>query len=300
MSAVHIVPDTVDSCDGPIPRSAPSRSIIVRLVWRQNRGKFAAITLLLIIVTSFGAPFIARYSPDLVGAGNQFEAPSRAHLFGTDELGRDLFSRVLHGGQVSIKVAIGSAVLALLLAMPLGLAAGYLGGKFDTIISRVFDSMLAFPALLLGLALVAVRGDGIENVILAVAIVYIPTLGRLVRISVISQRSAEYAIAARSLGASDPRLLFRHILPNVFAPLVVQVTIIMADAVLLEAAFSFLGLGIPPPTPSWGTLLDSARNYLNQAPWYGVFTGVAIVLLILALNALGDALRVALDPRNAL
>ncbi len=251
------------------------------------------------MIASFGAGFIAHYSPDLVGAGNQFEAPSREYLFGTDELGRDLFSRVLHGGQTSIKVAIGSAVLSLLLALPLGLASGYLGGKVDTVISRIFDSILAFPALLLGLALVAIRGDGIENIILAVAIVYVPTIGRLVRISVISQRSTEYAIAARSIGASDLRLLFRHILPNVYAPLVVQVTIIMADAVLLEAAFSFLGLGIPPPTPSWGTLLDAARNYLDRAPWYGVFVGSAITLLVLALNALGDALRVALDPRNA-
>jgi peptide/nickel transport system permease protein len=283
----------------PATRLSNSRFVVPRSIWRQSRGKFAVTTLLAIVVASFGAGFIAHYSPDQVGVGDQFEAPSGEYLFGTDELGRDLFSRVLHGGQTSIEVAIGSAALSLLLALPLGLAAGYLGGKVDTVISRLFDSILAFPALLLGLALVAIRGDGLENIIFAVAIVYIPTLGRLVRVSVISQRNTEYAIAARSIGASDLRLLSRHILPNVFAPLVVQVTIIMADAVLLEAAFSFLGLGIPPPTPSWGTLLDAARNYLNQAPWYGVFTGAAITLLVLALNALGDALRMALDPRNA-
>jgi peptide/nickel transport system permease protein len=283
----------------PVTAFTKPRFVIPRSIWRQKRGKFAILTLLAIAIASFGAGFIAHFPPDLVGAGDQFEPPSRVHLFGTDELGRDLFSRVLHGGQTSIKVAIGSAVLSLLLALPLGLAAGYLGGKVDTVISRIFDSILAFPALLLGLALVAIRGDGLENIIFAVAIVYIPTLGRLLRISVISQRSTEYAIAARSIGASDLRLLFRHILPNVYAPLVVQVTIIMADAVLLEAAFSFLGLGIPPPTPSWGTLLDAARNYLDQAPWYGVFTGAAITMLVLALNAMGDALRVAFNPRNA-
>jgi ABC-type dipeptide/oligopeptide/nickel transport system permease subunit len=204
---------------------------------------------------------------------------------------------VLYGGQTSLTVAVAAAALSLLLALPLGLAAGYLGGKVDTVISRIFDSILAFPALLLGLALVAMRGDGLESIVLAVAIVYVPTLGRLIRISVISQRNAEYSISARSLGASDLRLLFRHILPNVYAPLVVQLTIIMADAVLLEAAFSFLGLGISPPTPSWGTLLDAARNYLSQAPWYGIVTGATITLLVLALNALGDSLRVALDPR---
>ncbi len=283
----------------PVTVSSKSHFAVLRAIWRQNRGKLAIVTLLAIVVASFGAGFIAHYPPDMVGAGDQFEAPSREHLFGTDELGRDLYSRVLHGGQTSIKVAVGSAALSLLLALPLGLAAGFLGGKVDTLISRIFDSILAFPALLLGLALVAIRGDGIENIIFAVAIVYVPTLGRLVRISVVSQRQTEYAIAARSIGVSDLRLLLRHILPNVYAPIVVQVTIIMADAVLLEAAFSFLGLGIPPPTPSWGTLLDAARNYLDQAPWYGLFAGVAITLLVLALNALGDALRVALDPRNA-
>jgi peptide/nickel transport system permease protein len=299
MSAAHLQRESIPAHPEPARRFSNARFVIPRSIWRQNRGKFAVVTLALIVIASFGAKYIAHYSPDLVGAGNQFETPSREHFFGTDELGRDLFSRVLHGGQTSIKVAVGSAVLSLLLALPLGLAAGYLGGKVDTVISRIFDSILAFPALLLGLALVAIRGDGIDNIIFAVAIVYIPTLGRLVRVSVISQRNTEYAIAARSIGASDLRLLFRHILPNVFAPLVVQVTIIMADAVLLEAAFSFLGLGIPPPTPSWGTLLDAARNYLSQAPWYGVFTGAAITLLVLALNAMGDALRVALDPRSA-
>lgn len=278
---------------------APLRFAILRRIWRQRRGKLAAGALLLAIVFSFGAGFFARYSPGEVGAGDQFEAPSRAHIFGTDELGRDLFARVLHGGQTSLKVAVGAATLSLILALPLGLAAGYLGGTADILICRIFDTILAFPALLLGLALVAIRGAGLVNIILAVAIVYIPTLGRLVRVSVIGERKSEYAVAAVSIGASDLRLLFRHVLPNVFAPLVVQLTIIMADAVLLEAAFSFLGLGIPPPTPSWGTLLDAARNYLSQAPWYAVFTGLALTILVLALNAFGDALRVALDPRNA-
>lgn len=278
---------------------APLRFAIPRKIWRQRRGKLACGALLLMIAFSFGAGFIARYSPAEVGAGDQFEAPSGAHLFGTDELGRDLFARVLYGGQTSFQVAVGAAVLSLILALPLGLAAGYLGGSVDILICRIFDTILAFPALLLGLALVAIRGAGLVNIILAVAIVYIPTLGRLVRVSVIGESKSEYAVAAMSIGASDLRLLFRHVLPNVFAPLVVQLTIIMADAVLLEAAFSFLGLGIPPPTPSWGTLLDAARNYLGQAPWYGVFTGLALTILVLALNALGDALRVALDPRNA-
>jgi ABC-type dipeptide/oligopeptide/nickel transport system permease subunit len=297
MEGAHPISDPASSGFDMRVLTERPRFVVARGVWRQHRGKFAVLTLLVIAIASFGARFFATYASDLVGAGNQFEAPSSAHYFGTDELGRDLFSRVLYGGQTSLTVAVAAAALSLLLALPLGLAAGYLGGKVDTVISRIFDSILAFPALLLGLALVAIRGDGLESIVLAVAIVYVPTLGRLIRISVISQRNAEYSISARSLGASDLRLLFRHILPNVYAPLVVQLTIIMADAVLLEAAFSFLGLGISPPTPSWGTLLDAARNYLSQAPWYGIVTGATITLLVLALNALGDSLRVALDPR---
>lgn len=270
----------------------------VRRIIRQPGGRAAVIALLTLAVIALAAPRLAPFDPDQVGAGAQFAPPSWQHPFGTDELGRDVLSRIIFGTRISLTVAVLAAGGALLLALPFGLIAGYVGGLGDAIISRLFDAILAFPAILLGIALVAVRGAGLANVILAVAIIYVPTLGRLIRASVLNQRIEEYVEAARALGVPGWLVLGRHIFPNVLPPLLVQMTVIMADAVLLEAAFSFLGLGIPPPQPSWGVMLDGARNYLYQAPWLGIFAGAAITVLILALNALGDALRVALDPRR--
>lgn len=282
-------------------RTRPSHGIVmwtlIRVI-KQRGGKFAVAMLLILTLVAVSAPAIAPYEPDQVGAGNQFESPSRSHLFGTDELGRDVLSRIIHGARISLMVALLSASAALLFALPFGLLAGYTGGIVDTVISRLFDTIFAFPAILLGIGLVAIRGARLSNVILAIAIIYVPTLGRLIRISVMTQRAEEYVEAANAVGASWLRVLLLHILPNVLPPLLVQLTLVMADAVLLEAAFSFLGLGIPPPQPSWGVMLDGSRNYLRQAPWLGIFAGAAITSLILALNAMGDALRTAMDPRR--
>lgn len=271
--------------------------VLLRLV-RQRGGRFAIALLGALAVIAIAAPAIAPFDPDRVGAGGQFMAPAWSHPFGTDELGRDVLSRIMFGARISLSVALLSAFGALALALPAGLIAGYRGGVIDAVISRIFDTIFAFPAILLGIGLVAIRGAQLSNVILAISLIYVPTLGRLTRVAVLTQRAEEYVEAARAVGSPGWRILVRHMLPNVLPPLLVQLTLVMADAVLLEAAFSFLGLGVPPPEPSWGVMLDGSRNYLKQAPWLGIFAGAAITSLILALNALGDALRIAMDPRR--
>ncbi|MEA2515450.1 MAG: peptide/nickel transport system permease protein [Thermomicrobiales bacterium] len=282
-------------------RARTVRGLAVRTVLRlvQSRGGIFGLSVLLGLgVVAIAAPLLAPHDPYEIGAGDQFESPSSTHPFGTDELGRDVFSRILFGARISLAVALASAWGAFLLALPLGLLAGYVGGVLDIAISRLFDTIFAFPSILLGIALVAIRGASLENIVLAVAVIYVPMLGRLTRISVMIQLGQEYVEAARAAGASGTWIVTRHILPNVLPPLLVQMTLVMADAVLLEAAFSFLGLGIRPPEPSWGVMLDTGRNYLAVAPWLGLFAGLAVTVMILALNALGDALRVALDPRR--
>lgn len=282
-------------------RARAGRGLAVRTLLRLVQtpgGVFGLAVLLGLGLVAVAAPVLAPNDPYEVGAGDQFEAPSRAHPFGTDELGRDVFSRILFGARISLTVALASAWGAFVLALPLGLAAGYAGGVVDVAISRLFDTIFAFPSILLGIALVAIRGASLANIILAVAVIYVPMLGRLARVSAMIQLRQEYVEAARAAGASGEWIVRRHILPNVLPPLLVQMTLVMADAVLLEAAFSFLGLGIRPPEPSWGVMIDTGRNYLAVAPWLGVFAGLAVTVMILGLNALGDALRVALDPRR--
>jgi peptide/nickel transport system permease protein len=261
---------------------------------RDGGGRFGLAVVVALSVVAVLAPRIAPWDPFVIGADSPLAAPSTEHPFGTDELGRDVMSRTIFGARISLSVAFGAAAAALLVAVPLGLAAGYLGGRVDTLISRFLDTVFAFPAVLLGIGVVALLGTGIANVVVAVAIISVPTLGRLTRVAVLSQKSEQYVEAARALGAAATRVVGRHILPNAVPPLLVQTALVMADAVLLEAAFSFLGLGSRPPTPSWGTMLNSGRNFLSQAPWLGVFPGLAVTLTILGLNALGDSLRAAL------
>jgi peptide/nickel transport system permease protein len=251
-------------------------------------------TLVLVAVL---APYLAPYDPLKIGVGLPLNPPSRAHLFGTDDLGRDVLSRIIFGARISLTVSFTSALVALVLAVPLGLGAGYAGGFLDGVIGRFFDTIFAFPSILLGIGLVAVLGSNILNVAIAVAIINVPTLGRLTRVAVLTQRREEYVVAARVLGADTSRILGRHILPNVVPVLLVQTALMMGEAVLLEAAFSFLGLGSRPPAPSWGTMLNNGRNFLAQAPWLGFYPGLVITITILGLNSLSDSLRTALGPR---
>lgn len=280
--------------DGPV-HGLLARSTAKLL--RNRGGLFGLGVTILLAILALSAAFVAPYDPFEIGA-EPFLPPSSVHLFGTDQLGRDVFSRIVFGAQISLSVACLSAWASLLGGVPLGLLAGYRGGKIDAIVTSVFDAIFAFPAILLGIALVALLGSGVPNVVLAVAIINVPIVGRLTRVSVIAQLALEYVEAARAIGAPALRVATRHILPNIAPPLLVQTTVTMASAVLLEAAFSFLGLGSRPPTPSWGSMLDSGRAFLAASPWLGVFPGVAISVMVLALNSLSDALRVALDPRQ--
>ena len=271
---------------------------VARALLLDRGGRFGLAMVGILCALSLLAPQLAPRDPFVIGADLPLAPPAGAHPFGTDELGRDVLSRTIFGARISLSVAFGSAAAALLVAVPLGLLAGYVGGHVDTLISRFLDTVFAFPAVLLGIGVVALLGTGIANVVVAVAIISIPTLGRLTRVAVLSQRSEQYVEAARALGAADARVVARHVLPNVVPPLLVQTALVMADAVLLEAAFSFLGLGSRPPTPSWGTMLNSGRGFLSQAPWLGIFPGLAVTLTILGLNALADSLRAALSHRR--
>ncbi len=280
--------------------SRPSQGVTRRALRRllsQSGSRLGLLILGALVVVAVLAPRLAPYDPLKIATGLPLAAPSVGHLFGTDDLGRDVLSRILFGARISLTVSFVSALVALVVAVPLGLAAGYAGGALDGAIGRLFDTIFAFPSILLGIGLVAVLGSNILNVAIAVAIINVPTLGRLTRVAVLTQRREEYVMAARVLGARTIRIIGRHILPNVVPVLLVQTALMMGEAVLLEAAFSFLGLGSRPPAPSWGTMLNNGRNFLVQAPWLGLFPGLVITITILGLNTLSDSLRTALGPR---
>jgi peptide/nickel transport system permease protein len=255
-------------------------------------GIVAALALI-----SLAAPLVAPHDPLATAAGQQFQAPSLGHPFGTDELGRDILSRTIHGGRTSLLIAGVAVAIASLIGFPLGLLAGYFsGGVVNSVFMRLTDMLLAFPPILLAMVVVAILGPGARSVILSIAIVSIPPLARLARAAMLAQKNADYVTATRTVGASDPHIIFRAVLPNCLPPILVQLALAAGTAILLEAALSFLGLGTQPPTPSWGSMLYSARSYLSQSPWYGIFPGIFITLLILALDALSMGLRDVLDP----
>jgi peptide/nickel transport system permease protein len=231
---------------------------------------------------------------DLLGA---LAPPSRAHLFGTDQFGRDILARVMFGARVSLTSGLLVVLLAMLTGVPLGLIAGYYGGSTDQVISRGIDILLAFPGFLLALAIVSVLGPSLTNAMLAVAISSIPVFTRVVRGSVLSEKAREYILAARALGCGRGRIIFRHLLPNIMGPILVLATLRIGTAILTTAMLSFLGLGAQPPTPEWGEMLATARPYIRQAWWLTLFPGMAITVTVLAVNLLGDGLRDVLDPK---
>lgn len=264
---------------------------------RSRLGAAGAIIVIGLAMLSIFAPWIAPYDPLATAPGQQFQAPTLAHPFGTDEFGRDILSRTLYGGQTSLAVAAIAVGIAALIGFPLGLWAGYFNsGAVNTVVMRLTDMVLAFPPILLAMVVVAVLGPGARSVIVSIAVVSIPPLTRLARAAMLTQKGSDYAIAARTVGASDRYIIFRAILPNCLPPILVQVALAAGTAILLEAALSFLGLGTQPPTPSWGSMLYEARSYLAHAPWYGIFPGVFITLLILGLDGLATGLRDVLDP----
>jgi peptide/nickel transport system permease protein len=241
---------------------------------------------------------LAPYGPNEIAVEDRLQAPSWAHPFGTDDLGRDIFSRVILGAGVSLRVGFLAVGIALLVGTLIGLLAGYYGRWVDDVLMRFMDMLFAFPAVLLAIAVLAVRGPGPGNTALAIGIVYIPVFARVTRASVLGVREEVYVRASRSVGASDLRLLTRHVLPNAAPPIIVQTSISLAFAVLAEAALSFLGLGTQPPNPSWGLMLAEGRGYIDLAWWLAFFPGMAIFVTVLCFNLLGDGLRDVLDPRQ--
>ena len=254
------------------------------------------VILVVAIVAALFAPWLSSHDPQRISARDRFESISVRHVMGTDNLGRDLYSRVIYGVRMSAIVAGLSIGVASLIGVFFGLISGYFGGWTDETIMRAMDIIYAFPALLLALTLVATFGTGLTGLIIAIAIGRIPGFARVTRAAVLSIRQSEYLEAARTIGMRDWRIIWRHVLPNTLAPIIVMVSISMALAILIEASLSFLGLGIQPPTPSLGGLLKDALPFMQRAPWMAIFPGVAIAAIVFALNVLGDGLRDALDP----
>lgn len=257
----------------------------------------AAIVLAAVIAAAFG-PMLSPYDPAAQDLSLRLEGPTGLHWFGLDELGRDIFARVLAGARISLLVGVVVVSVSSTIGIVLGSMAGYFGGRIDEAISRVIDILLAFPGLLLAIALVAVLGPSLTNVILAQAVIGWVGYARLVRGQVLRAREFEFVQAARALGASTPRILARHIIPTTLPAVTVQATLGMGAAILAEASLSFLGLGVQPPTPSWGTMLNFGRQHLLDAPHLTIFPGLAIAVLVLGFNFLGDGLRDALDPQR--
>ncbi|MGZ5475549.1 MAG: ABC transporter permease [Thermoanaerobaculia bacterium] len=264
-------------------------------------GNFAFTAGLLLTVSlifvALAAPLLAPYDPDVQDTARRLEPPSKQHLLGLDDLGRDVLSRILFGARVSLRVGFSVVILASLVGVTLGAVSGYFGGAADLIVMRICDILLAFPGILLSIALVAVLGPSLNNVIMALAITGWVGYARLVRGQVLKVREMEYITAARALGAKSPRVIVLHVLPNVINPVIVMATLGLAGAILAEAALSFLGLGVQPPTPSWGAMLTAGRRYLGLANHLAIFPGVAIMLAVMGLNFLGDGLIDALDPK---
>ncbi|OAB39419.1 peptide ABC transporter permease [Paenibacillus macquariensis subsp. defensor] len=266
--------------------------------FRKNKTAMLGVALILFfIIIAVLAPFIAPYDYKEQQLVERLQAPSSTHWFGTDDLGRDLFTRVLYGARISLWVGFFSVVGSVVIGTTLGILAGYYGKWLDMLISRVFDIVLAFPSILLAIAIVAILGPSLQNALYAIAIVNIPTYGRLVRAKVLSLKTEEYIIAAKAIGMKNGRILISHILPNSMAPIIVQGTLGIAMAIIEAAALGFLGLGAQPPDPEWGKMLSDSRQFIQKAPWTVIFPGISIMLTVLGFNLMGDGLRDAMDPK---
>jgi len=287
----------------PLTRAVPGRPAPARR-WRTLRhaagarlAPFGAAVLLVAVLAAMLAPAVAPHDPLKQDLNHALARPDRAHLLGTDNVGRDVLSRVIWGTRVSLVAGLGSVGIAMLVGGLLGLLAGYAGGRVDGLVMRLMDAVLSFPPLVLALALGAVLGAGLSGVVIALGVVYTPTFARLMRGQVLSITAREYVDAARALGVPGWRIAWSHVLPNVTAPIVVQASLSVAFAILAEASLSFLGLGVQPPAPSWGSMINAGRGYLQQAPWIVFGPGAALFVTVVGLNFVGDAVRDALDPR---
>lgn len=275
------------------PRRRPS---LVRVFGGNAAALIGAIVVAVIVLLAIFAPLVAPFDPEAINLRARMQPPSTAHWFGTDELGRDILSRVIHGARPSLMVGLVSVAMATIVGTLLGLIAGYAGGTADAVIMRLMDIIMSFPLLLLALVLVSLFGQNLFNIMLAVAVASVPQYARVVRGSVLSVRRMEFVEAIASLGAGHGRIIFRHVLTNILAPLIVLATVRVAAAIVIEASLSFLGFG-DPTAATWGNIIATGRPYMVNAPWIAALGGIAISVTVLALNLLGDGLRDAMDPR---
>ena len=276
--------------------TARQAQVLRRLVSRPPTVAAAAVVLIFIAI-ALGAAHLAPFDPTATDFAAIRKPPSAVHLLGTDEVGRDVLSRLIWGARASLLAGVIPVTLAVSLSIPLGLVAGYAGGWIDSWMMRLNDAMLAIPFLIVAIALAAFLGPSLRNAMIAIGIASLPTFLRLARGTVLALKAEDYVEAARALGCSRPRIAGRHILPNMLPPLIVQSSIAVAAAIIAEASLAFLGLGQQPPAPSWGSMLNAAQRYLSQAPWMALYPGLTIFAIVMALNVLGDGLRDALDPR---
>ena len=284
--------------DVALPRElSPGERALRRLVRRRGAMVGLAVVVFFVALAIFAA-WIAPYDPLATSWSAVRKAPTAAHWFGTDEIGRDVLSRVVWGARASLLAGLVSVGISLAIGVPVGLLAGYVGGWVDMVISRITDAMLACPFLVLAIALAAFLGPSLTNAMIAIGIAATPAFVRLSRAQVLAVKVEDYIEAARAVGNSDWRIALRHVFPNIVAPVIVQATLAIAAAVIAEASLSFLGLGQQPPAPSWGSMLNTAKNYVDNAPWMAIWPGLSIFLLVLSFNLVGDGLRDALDPRG--
>lgn len=273
-----------------------------RQAWRRLAQRPAALigfgVIALFVVIAIAAPAVSPYDPLATNWLWVRKPPSLSHPFGTDELGRDVLSRIIWGTRVALEAGLASVSIALAIGMSIGLLCGYHGGIVDAVVMRAIDAMLAIPFLILAIALSAFLGPNLTNAMIAIGVSQMPVFARLTRAQVLAAKHEDYVQAARAVGNRDSRILLRHILPNIFAPILVQATLAIAAAIIAEASLSFLGLGEQPPLPSWGSMLNTAKNFLAPAPWMALWPGLAIFSLVLSFNMFGDGLRDALDPRR--
>jgi peptide/nickel transport system permease protein len=277
--------------------ATPARRALRRLLRRRGAMLGGVIVLFFVLLALF-APSIAPYDPIATSWSAVRQAPSALYLFGTDEIGRDVLSRVVWGARASLMAGLVSVCISMALGVPIGLLAAYVGGWTDSLISRFTDAMLAVPFLILAIALAAFLGPSLSNAMIAIGVSATPIFIRLTRAQVLAVKVEDFVEAARAVGNSHWRIALRHILPNVLPPLIVQATLAIAAAIIAEASLSFLGLGQQPPAPSWGSMLNTAKNYVDNSPWMAVWPGLSIFLLVLSFNLLGDGLRDALDPKH--
>jgi peptide/nickel transport system permease protein len=280
----------------PEEDAAPGR-LLLRHFSRRPAATIGAAVLVFFLAVALAAPLVSPYDPVATSWAAVRKPPSAAHPFGTDELGRDVLTRIIWGSRASLAAAAVAVGMAASIGVPLGLLSGYVGGALDAMIMRLVDAMLAIPFLILAIALAAFLGPSLTNAMIAIGITATPTFIRLTRAQMLAVKVEDYVEAARAIGNPHLRIALRHILPNIVAPILVQATLAIAAAVIAEASLSFLGLGQQPPSPSWGSMLNTAKNYIDHAPWMAIWPGLCIFLLVLSFNLLGDGLRDALDPK---